>query len=147
MKKKISIFIGSLALSAATIWACQESELDQEVPVNQNQILQSTENSAGSVRVKIFNKNIGHVIPKELANAMANRYRSEKPGQVESHFFGRNILATLLNKPNVEGLKFVYGESETGDAILMVVGVDAEGTPTTETADYSAPCPPCEPTN
>lgn len=84
--------------------------------------------------------------PIELTKAAewtANYRNSPNAGTIKAHFFGRDILETILAQTDCMGIRIYYALDDAGVQQLVLVGADANekdqvnGT----IADYALPCP------
>jgi hypothetical protein len=96
-------------------------------------------------------------IDLSTARQWAESYRKANPGQVRSHYFGRNVLDQILAQPGCTGVRVYYALNANNEKELLVVGVDNQGNSMLPASpvivpgdfaimDYSFPCPPfCPP--
>lgn len=71
-----------------------------------------------------FNGSEGNPIDPSKAAQWTANYREANPGAVQSHFFGHDILAVLLNQAGREGIRFYHG-LDGGVPQLLAVSADA----------------------
>lgn len=71
-----------------------------------------------------FNGTEGKAIDLGKAADWASNYREAHNGEVQSRFFGRDILLTLLEQPGCEGIRIYYGLDGSVPQ-MMAVGVDS----------------------
>lgn len=97
-----------------------------------------------------FTKEDGVLISDEKAIAMTKRFRElkEKAGEkdyIKAHFYGANLLNTLLDQPKAVGLRFYYANDAENSDIqeLVIVAVDENGLEIMKLfGDGSKKCPP-----
>jgi hypothetical protein len=88
--------------------------------------------------------------PIDLATAQLwtqNFQNASAPGEVRSHYFGRNIIDQVLAQPGCKGIRIYYALNDQGAKELVIAGVNGTGgTLKFVLADASYPCPPiCPP--
>ena len=91
-----------------------------------------------------FTGNEGAVIQLTEASAMTSSYRQTIPSAgIKGHFFGKNIIKTILSQTGVVGIRMYYGIDAAGVKQLVLVGTDAEENDLYNAivADRSVPCP------
>ena len=89
-----------------------------------------------------FNGKEGSQITKQLGATMTAAYRSKFPNEIKAHFFGKDILNTILSQNGCEGIRFYQGVNSNGDLELVIVGADAnENDLLNFVGDLSIPCP------
>lgn len=54
-------------------------------------------------------------------------HRDKHPGKTVSHFYGKEILQSLLDQPGCMGIRMYHAYDEVGDRHLMLVGVTEDG--------------------
>ena len=73
-----------------------------------------------------FTGNEGEQISLALAHDMTKNYRdSVAQGDTQAHFFGMNIINSILAQTGVVGIRMYYGIDENGAKQLVLVGTDA----------------------
>lgn len=73
---------------------------------------------------------------------MTAAFRGANPDGTIAHFFGRNILETILSQDGCVGIRMYYGLRADLSRELVLVGVDAEENDILDlVADISTPCP------
>ena len=72
-----------------------------------------------------FNGSEGGPIDSTTAAKWTRKYREANPGAVQSRFFGKEILHTILNQPGCEGIRFYYGLNGSSPE-LVAVGANSE---------------------
>ncbi|MBD2721919.1 hypothetical protein [Hymenobacter armeniacus] len=70
-----------------------------------------------------FDGNEGSPITEARATELTKNYREANPGQVQSYFFGRKIIETLLAQGGM-GIRIYYG-LDNGVPQLLAVGAEA----------------------
>lgn len=93
-----------------------------------------------------FNGSEGGPIDSTTAAKWTRKYREANPGAVQSRFFGKEILHTILNQPGCEGIRFYYGNDGTVPQLLAVGANSAENDQLGDSfvvADESVKGPPC----
>ena len=86
-----------------------------------------------------------HGITLEAAEALTRRYRDKAgPGAQRASMFPRDVFTALLAQPGCLGIRIYNGESDKGERVSVLVGVDAEGNNMESGLlfDWSFPCPP-----
>ena len=85
----------------------------------------------------------GEEITLDEAAAMTAEYRAQNPGATKGHFFGKNLINTLLKQRGAEGIRIYYGiNPDTGEKELVLVAADSEENDILNTiVDKSRPCP------
>ncbi len=88
---------------------------------------------------------------------VANFQGSVGPDEIQSRYFGRDVIDQILAQEGCTGLRIYYAINDGGEKVLIISGVDITGgnmLPTSPTlvagentlADASYPCPPyCPP--
>lgn len=92
----------------------------------------------------------GEAITLQTATQWAANYRNSAPsGAIHSHFFGRDIINTILNQSGCVGIRAYYAIDDKGIQQILLVGVNAnqEDLYNGTIADRSILCPPYCPTN
>jgi hypothetical protein len=91
-----------------------------------------------------FDGTEGDSITLTEAAAMTARYRnSTTAGPIRAHFFGKDIINTILAQTDCMGIKIYYGQDSNYNQELVIVGVTSSETDMTSgtIADRSLPCP------
>ena len=93
-----------------------------------------------------YNSSEGGFIDYEEASQLHGNYISSScyanNNNIKAHFFGKDKLATLLQKPGAVGVRMYYGKKSSGDPVLLIVAVDSDGNEMRDQIlDYSLPCP------
>ena len=83
------------------------------------------------------------VIALEDATDWTSNYRSDNPGEIKAHFFGKNKLNLILNQTGCVGIRAYYAIDKNGIKQLVFVGVDSseEDLYNGVILDRSIPCP------
>jgi hypothetical protein len=84
-----------------------------------------TEDTAGSP----FQRDVGEAIPGSTALRWVRAYTTRHPGEVRSHFYGRDVLEALLARPGGEGVSIQRALDDEGRSILVLVPLDERGRP------------------
>jgi hypothetical protein len=82
-----------------------------------------------------------------LADAVtltANYRKSPLRGDALAESFGRDAIAAILAHPKCVGLKIYYGMRDDGRQVMVLIGVDGEGSDLTDgyIAETGVLCPP-----
>lgn len=89
-----------------------------------------------------FNGKEGGQITLAVGAAMTAAYRAANPNQTKAHFFGKDILNSILGQTGCMGIRMYYGIDTDGVKQLVIVGVDADGHDLTNlVGDLSTRCP------
>ena len=89
-----------------------------------------------------FNGKEGTKITTAQGAAMTAAFRQSSPNSRKAHFFGKDILNTILAQNGVEGIRFYHGLDTSGKMELVIVGVDAnEDDVLSFIGDVAIPCP------
>lgn len=90
-----------------------------------------------------FNGLEGEAISLETAAAYTKKYRDENPDGIQSAFYGRELLETLLAQSGSMGIRIYNGLTEAGTQELVLVSSDAEENDDLSfILDKSHKCPP-----
>lgn len=91
-----------------------------------------------------FDGNEGQMISLTEASAMTAEYRSQHPGEVKAHIFGKNLINSILNQTDCVGIRMYHGIDTSGARHLVLVGVKADESDMTsgKIADRPLECPP-----
>ncbi|NOT75129.1 MAG: hypothetical protein HOP08_09395 [Cyclobacteriaceae bacterium] len=99
-----------------------------------------------------LNRGVGGSLPNSQAKEWIKNYKDKNPGEIQSHFFGSDIILTILSQADCVGVRIHYALDEKGVKQLILVGAKENGnniwpsttdsTPSGIMADNSWPCPP-----
>ena len=93
-----------------------------------------------------FNGTEGKPIALDQAQKWTRAYREANPKHIQSCFFGRDIINTLLEQHGSVGIRIYYAQ-DGSEPQLLAVGVDAEENDLLEgdciVADETPKGPPC----
>ncbi len=92
-----------------------------------------------------FTGNEAEEFPLATAAEWTKNYRATiRPGETLGHFFGKNIINTVLAQTGVVGIRMYYALDGDGKKQLIVVGTDANENDLYRgiIAERSAACPP-----
>ncbi len=99
-----------------------------------------------------LNKGVGGGMMSDQAKKWIQNYKDKNPGSIESHFFGSDIINSILNQNDCVGVRIHYAMDDSGVKQLILVGAKesgnniwpsfSDGTPSGIVADNSWPCPP-----
>jgi hypothetical protein len=80
----------------------------------------------------------------QAAKYVQNFVNSPKAPTTKGGFFGRNIFEKILAQPGCVGIRYYYGQEDSGWPNLVLVGVNAAGNDMTDgtIGELSMPCPP-----
>lgn len=100
----------------------------------------------------------GGPIAGATAKQWIDNYQGTHPGELKAVFFGRNVIEQILAQPECIGMRIYFGQNETGEKKLILVGSKADGKNIWDlnssdvgggggtVADEGKPCPPdCPP--
>jgi len=104
-----------------------------------------------------YNGSDGGLIDLPTARQWAQNYRTTHPKELQSHYFGRNLVDQILAQPGCTGIRVYYATNDEQERQLLVVGVNDLGASQLPTSpvvvpgefailDFSFPCPPKCPT-
>ena len=86
-----------------------------------------------------------HLVSLDLAVKYVHNFET-KPAvpMIKGGYFGRDIFETILSQKGCVGIRYYYARTDSGDATLVLVGVDSTGNDQIEgaIADKTYPCPP-----
>lgn len=90
-----------------------------------------------------FNGTEGAPIELTTASEWTSNYRTQNPEGIKAHFFGRDIIESILAQDGCMGIRMFYGIDDNGTQQLVLVGADASENNQVEgiIADHSIPCP------
>ncbi len=91
-----------------------------------------------------FNGTEGAPITLATAATWTANYRSTiAPTDTRAHFFGRDILAKILQQEGNMGIRIYYALNDAGEKQLILVGADSKENDQTDgiIADFSSGCP------
>ena len=89
----------------------------------------------------------------KLAKSWVAKFKgSVGPDEIQSRYFGRDVIDQILAQQGCTGLRIYYAINDGGEKVLIISGVDSTGAnmvPTSPTlvagentlADASLPCP------
>ncbi len=86
-----------------------------------------------------------HRISLDAAAAMTKAHRDGGTHRTgDSGAFNAKAVLELLQQPGCVGLRYYRGRTKTGEASMVLVGVDGEGNDMVHgiVIDHSLPCPP-----
>ena len=99
-----------------------------------------------------YNGTDGAPIDLATARQWVANYKTQNPGQVVAHYFGKDIIQHILLENDCSGIRIYYALDDKGARQLLVVGVNTKGDNLlpeegsegggNQIADYSFPCPP-----
>lgn len=91
-----------------------------------------------------FTGNEDHNIPLTTAADWTKNYRDANPGATKGHYFGKDILQTILAQSSCVGMRIYYASDDAGAKQLVIVGVDANENDLYNgvLGDRSIKCPP-----
>lgn len=91
-----------------------------------------------------FTGNEAEQIPLDLGCKWTARFRELAPEATKAHFFGKNILMSILNQEGCMGIRAYNAIDDDGKRQLVYVGVNAQGVDLVSgiIAERSIPCPP-----
>lgn len=90
-----------------------------------------------------FNGTEGAPIDLTTASEWTANYRDENPDGIKAHFFGKDILETILAQEGCMGIRIFYAKDAEGTQQLILVGADADENNQVQgtVADASIKCP------
>lgn len=90
-----------------------------------------------------INPNTGGPIALATAAAWTANFRNANPLAIKAHFFGSNIINSILAQSDCVGIRMYQAIDNTNAATIILVGVDsnAQDITTGIVADMSKPCP------
>ncbi|MDP1800519.1 MAG: hypothetical protein Q8L81_04155 [Bacteroidota bacterium] len=89
-----------------------------------------------------------HHVTLEEATAWTANYRNNNPGEVRSHFYGRDAISAILAQTNCVGIRIYHAINDRDEKVLVLVGVksDESDMHTGLMAERGIMCPPmCSP--
>jgi hypothetical protein len=92
-----------------------------------------------------FTGNEASVFPLSTAAQWTENYRNTiVTGDTVAHFFGKNIINSILAQERCMGIRIYYALDETGKKQLIIVGADASENDLYNgiIAERSSACPP-----
>jgi len=100
-----------------------------------------------------LNKGAGGSITTAQAKKWIQNYKDKNPGDIESYFFGSDIINQILNQGGCVGMRIIYALNDQGVKQLVLVGAKENGnniwpssskdsTPDGIIAEDGWPCPP-----
>jgi len=101
-------------------------------------------NSLGARPQQLTGQENHSITLDQAAKYVQNFKNFPKAPTTKGGFFGRNIFEKILAQPGCIGIRYYYGQDNSGLPNLILVGVDAGGNDmTTGTiGELSFPCPP-----
>ena len=75
----------------------------------------------------VFTGKEGGEIDHETAISWTKNHRDKHPGEVISHFYGKEILQKLLAQEGCAGLRFYHAYDHHGKKQLVIVGTGHDG--------------------
>jgi hypothetical protein len=96
-------------------------------------------------RRPMFTGNEDHDIALAEAAELTRNYRARAgKDAIKGGFFGQAALQQLLDQEGVVGIRYYYGQEADGRPVLVLVGVDMNGSDLTHgfLLERSIPCPP-----
>jgi hypothetical protein len=151
----------TFVLFFACVLSCDEQNEKMETKVSLTN-LNGTDQTSGKNATPLYDGSEGNPLDLSIARSWVTNFRAgAKAGseEIRAHYFGRDIIETLLNESDCVGLRIYYAFDETGQKKLLIVGVDSngndllpeEGGRTKDDgniiADFSFPCPNTCPEN
>jgi hypothetical protein len=163
MKKTKSFLSFLMFVLFFAVLSCdeQDDKMETRIPA---QNLDGTDKIVGRSGTPDYDGSEGDPLDKSIAKAWVTNFKSAsaKTGSAEeirSHYFGRDIIETLLNESGAVGIRIYYALDSNGEKKLLLVGVDASGEDLLPLeggksndggniiADFSFPCPNTCPEN
>lgn len=93
-----------------------------------------------------FDGTEGDTISLADAATMTEEFRTENEGATKGHFFGKDILNTILAQRKCEGIRFYNGIDASGAYTLIAAGAESNENDQLGAscilAEFSHPCPP-----
>ena len=86
-----------------------------------------------------------HQVPMDEASVLTRNYRRNAgKGAIKGGVFGRASIEQILDQEGVVGLRYYYGQENNGRAVMVIVGVNEQGTDLFDgiVCERSLPCPP-----
>ncbi len=84
----------------------------------------------------------GAQITVQQGATMTAAFRSKFPNEIKAHFFGKDIINTILAQNGCMGIRFYQGVDANGNLELVIVGADAnENDLLNFIGDLASPCP------
>ena len=74
-----------------------------------------------------LNKGVGGSIPGTQAKEWIKTYVDENPGATRSHFFGSDIIQSILAQAGCVGIRIHYAVDDSGAQQLILVGAYENG--------------------
>jgi len=93
----------------------------------------------------MFTGQENHDVTLVDAKQMTKAFRDQaSTGAVLGHFFGKKALQKILDQEDCVGIRHYYGENKSGEPVLVLVGVTANGADMTGGVilELGFPCPP-----
>ena len=92
----------------------------------------------------------GSELDIEIAASWTANHRTANPNDVKAHFFGRDIMESILAQSGCVGIRFYHALNDSGEQTLIMVGADSNGDDLVDgvIGEFSKPCPSyCSSTN
>jgi hypothetical protein len=93
-----------------------------------------------------FNGTEGGAIDQNTAGKWTRNYREQSQSSTLGHFFGKDILRTLLDQDGSMGIRFYYALDGAGNKQLVAAAVTADENDMVgdafKVADEASPSPP-----
>ena len=92
-----------------------------------------------------FNGKEGTKVTLSEASGWTAAYRSTiDEGDRIAHFFGKNLINSILDQDGCMGIRIYHGIDESDEKVLVLVGADADEDDMTTgvIVEKSFPCPP-----
>lgn len=126
---KAMVFVISLLAMSVALWALSKSDAR---PRQEDSHYTLTGKEDHSITLE------------EAAQYMLNFRRTAKPDTRIGGYFGSEAILRILQQKDCVGLRYYYGTDETGQNLLILMGVDANGKDMIngELAERSWFCPP-----
>lgn len=84
----------------------------------------------------------GSEITLSEASALTSNYRSNNSGATLGHFIGKDNIENLLGQTGCVGIRIYYGEDESGNKKIILVGADENEDDMLDLMyDHTKPCP------
>lgn len=90
----------------------------------------------------VFNGREGGTITLATGKDLTARFRTNFSSQPKGRFFGKEILNSILNQSNCQGIRMYFGQDNNGVLQLVLCGADENGNDMLNViADISIACP------
>jgi hypothetical protein len=161
-KTKSLIALMTFVLFFACVLSCDEQDLKLETKVPSKNV--DDKDPGGRNNAPLYDGSEGDPLDIVTARSWVANFKGvsakSESEEIRAHYFGREIIETLLNESDCAGIRIYYALDENGQKKLLIVGVDstgedllpAEGGKTEDDdeniiADFSFPCPNTCPNN